>query len=66
VVDGATIDAPAGTFVSARDITTRRSATAEEAGTIVLVIGAEPGAPFALTPAERAELSDAGIPVQPG
>ena len=64
-VDGAIIDAPAGTFVSAHAVTTRRSAVAEEDNTIVLVIGAEPGAPFAITPAERDELAEAGFSVHP-
>ncbi len=64
-VDGATIDAPAGTFVSARDVATRRSATAEEDNNVVLVIGAESGAAFAITPAERAELAQADLPVYP-
>ncbi len=64
-VDGAVVDAPAGTFVSARDVATRRSAIAEEDNTVVLVVGAEPGAPFEITPAEREELSDAGLPVRP-
>ncbi|MGH3092257.1 MAG: hypothetical protein ACRDOG_08015 [Gaiellaceae bacterium] len=64
-VDGAVIDAPAGTFVSAQDVATRRSAIAEEDNTVVLVIGAEPGAPFEITPAEREELTDAGLSVTP-
>jgi hypothetical protein len=64
-VDGAVIDAPAGTFVSAQDVATRRSAIAEEDNTVVLVIGAEPGAAFEITPAEREELTDAGLSVRP-
>ena len=48
VVDGSEVDAPAGTFVNAHDVTTRRSATALTDGTIV-VIGAEVGAPFEIT-----------------
>ncbi len=64
-VDGAVVDAPAGTFVSARDVATRRSAVAEEDGTVVLVIGAEPGAAFEISSAEREELADAGLPVRP-
>jgi hypothetical protein len=64
-VDGVTIDAPAGTFVSACDVATRRSAIAEEDNTVVLVIGAEPGAAFAITPAERAELAEVDLPVHP-
>ena len=64
-VAGAIIDAPAGTFVSARDVATRRSAIAEEDNTVVLVIGAESGAAFAITPAERAELAENDLPVHP-
>lgn len=64
-VDGAVIDAPAGTLVSAHDVATRRSAIAEEDNTVVLVIGAEPGAAFEITPAERQELADAGLSVRP-
>jgi len=64
-VDGAVIDAPAGTFVSARDVATRRSAIAEEDNTVVLVVGAEPGAAFEITPAEREELTGAGLSVRP-
>ena len=64
-VDGAVIDAPAGTFVSASDVATRRSAVAQEDNTVVLVIGAEAGAPFEITPAEREELTEAGVSVRP-
>ena len=59
-VDGQDVDAPAGTFVSALDVKTVRSAVALADNTVVLVIGAEAGAPFAVTPAERAELAAAG------
>jgi hypothetical protein len=64
-IDGTVIDAPAGTFVSACDVATRRSAIAAEDNTVVLVIGAEPGAPFEITPAERDELAEAGVSVRP-
>jgi hypothetical protein len=64
-VDGIAIDAPAGTFVSARSVATRRSAIAEEDNTVVLVIGADPAAAFEVTPAERQELTAAGMPVRP-
>ena len=64
-VDGAVIDAPAGTFVSARDVAMRRSAIAEEDNTVVLVVGAEPGAAFEISQAEREELTDAGLSVRP-
>lgn len=65
VVDGLEVDAPAGTFVSAHDVTTRRSATALTDGTIVLVIGAEVGAPFEITPAERGDLASVGFATNP-
>jgi hypothetical protein len=61
-VDGQDVDAPAGTFVSALDVKTIRSAVAVSDNTVVLVIGAEPGAPYEVTPAERAELAAAGLP----
>ena len=64
-VDGQNVDAPAGTFVSALDVSTIRSAVALSDNTVVLVIGAEPGAPFEVTPAERAELAAAGLPATP-
>lgn len=65
VVDGVEIDAPAGTFVSALDVTTRRSATALADDTVVLVIGAEAGAPFEITPAEREDLASIGLAANP-
>lgn len=52
-VDGETVDAPAGTIVYAKDPAVRRSATADEAGTTVLVVGARPGHAFAISPWER-------------
>ena len=58
-------DAPAGTFVSALDVKTIRSAVAPADNTVVHVIGAETGAPFEVTPAERAELAAAGVPANP-
>src|SRR6476619_4443562 len=61
-VDGQYVDAPAGTFVSALDVKTVRAAVALSDNTVVLVIGAEPGAPFEVTHAERAELVTAGLP----
>jgi quercetin dioxygenase-like cupin family protein len=45
-VDGEEISAPAGTFVYVPDPLTTRGAVAREAGTALLVIGAEPGAVF--------------------
>jgi hypothetical protein len=62
-VAGEQFDAPAGTFVSVRDIRTKRSAVAEEANTVILVVGAEAGAAFEVTPAERADLAGAGFAV---
>lgn len=64
-VDDEEVDAPAGTFVSALDVKTVRSAVALADDTVVLVIGAEPGAPFEVTAAERAELAAAGLPATP-
>ncbi|MBA3244550.1 MAG: hypothetical protein H0T61_05170 [Actinobacteria bacterium] len=65
VVDGMEIDAPAGTFVSAHDVATRRSATALTDGTVVLVVGAEAGAPFEITSAERGDLASVGFSPNP-
>ena len=45
-VDGEEIDAPAGTLLHVPDPTTMRGAVAREAGTSLLVVGAEPGAVF--------------------
>jgi hypothetical protein len=45
-VDGEGIDAPAGTFVYVPDPATVRGATAREAGTVMLIVGAEPNAVF--------------------
>ena len=45
-VDGETVDAPAGTIVFVRDPAVRRGAVALEAGTIVLTVGAKPGAVY--------------------
>jgi hypothetical protein len=64
-IDGQDVDAPAGTFVSALDVRTIRSAIALVDDTVVLVIGAEPGAPFEVSAAERAELAAAGVAAVP-
>jgi len=64
-VDGEEVDAPAGTFVSVLDVKTIRSAVALSDNTVVVVIGAEPGAPFEVTPAERADLAAAGFSATP-
>ena len=61
-VNGEDIDAPAGTFVSALAVSAVRSAVALLDDTVVLVIGAEPGAPFEVTLAERVDLAKAGLP----
>lgn len=45
-LDGEALDAPAGTIVFLRDPTVRRYATATEAGTTVLAVGARPGEPY--------------------
>lgn len=45
-VNGDEIDAPAGTFVFVRDPAARRGATAREAGTAILVVGARAGEAF--------------------
>jgi uncharacterized cupin superfamily protein len=52
-VDGAEIDAAAGTLVFVRDPALTRSAVAREAGTSVLAIGGAPGEPFAVSPWEQ-------------
>jgi hypothetical protein len=64
-LDGREVDAPAGTFVSVPDVSTVRSATALADDTVVLVVGGEPGAPYEVTPAERADLAAAGLPATP-
>jgi hypothetical protein len=46
-VDGEEIDAPAGTFLYVPDPETVRGAVARDAGTCMLIVGAEPGAAFA-------------------
>ena len=49
-VEGEEIDAPAGTFLYVPDPATERGVVARDAGTVMLVVGAEPGAVF--TPSE--------------
>jgi hypothetical protein len=65
VVDGEVIEAPAGTWVSVADVRSRRSATALEDATTVIVIGAEPGAAYEISAAERDELVEAGMAIRP-
>ena len=45
-VDGEELDAPAGTFLYVPDPATVRGVVAREAGTVMLVVGGEPGAVF--------------------
>jgi tetratricopeptide (TPR) repeat protein len=45
-IDGAAIDAPAGTLVAIRDPALKRSAIAEDDDTLVLAVGAQPGVPY--------------------
>jgi tetratricopeptide (TPR) repeat protein len=52
-IDGETVPAPTGTVVLVKEPATRRSASADEAGTTVLVVGARPGKPFSISPWER-------------
>jgi tetratricopeptide (TPR) repeat protein len=52
-VDGREIDAPAGTVVFVGDPSSRRGAVADEAGTVVLAVGAPAGAAFEISPWER-------------
>lgn len=52
-VDGVAVPAPRGTIVFVRDPGARRSAVAEEEGTVVLAIGGRPGEPFTISSWER-------------
>lgn len=52
-VGGATVDASAGQLVFVGDPEVKRAATAEEAGTIVLVVGGKRGEAFSISPWER-------------
>jgi tetratricopeptide (TPR) repeat protein len=54
-LDGEKHGAPAGTLVFVKDPAVRRSAVADEAGTVVLVVGAKPGEAFSVSPWERAD-----------
>jgi hypothetical protein len=45
-VAGQEIDAPAGTFLYVPDPATMRGAVAQEAGTVLFAVGAEPGAVY--------------------
>jgi tetratricopeptide (TPR) repeat protein len=52
-VDGETRPAPAGTLVFVRDPALRRSAVADEEGTVVLAVGGEPGRAYEVSPWEH-------------
>jgi tetratricopeptide (TPR) repeat protein len=52
-VDGVDAAAPAGSLVLVRDPAVRRSAVADEEGTVILVVGGKPGEPFRVSPWER-------------
>ena len=49
---GEDLDAPAGTLVFLSDPKVRRKAVAQESGTLVLAIGAQPGVPYEPSPWE--------------
>jgi tetratricopeptide (TPR) repeat protein len=58
-VDGAEVDAPAGTLVFVPDPESRRSAVAVDAGSAVLVVGGRRGEAYAPSPWEAATLAAA-------
>jgi quercetin dioxygenase-like cupin family protein len=51
-IAGEEVDAPQGTAIFVRDPEVRRSALAQEDGTIVVAVGGRPGEPFRATPGE--------------
>ena len=57
-VDGADVDAPAGTLVFVDDPASRRAAVAEEDGTLVLAIGGPVGEPYSPPPWEEMFLEE--------
>lgn len=57
-VGGEEIDAPAGTFLYVPDPATVRGVVAQEAGTVMLVIGAKPGVAFTPSRWDTAPLPD--------
>ena len=59
VLDGAEHDAPAGTLVFAGDPAVRRSAKATEDRTLVLAVGGDPAAPYAVSGWESWFLAEA-------
>ncbi len=58
-VDGARVDAPAGSLLLVRDPAAKRSAVATEAGTTVLAIGGTPGQAYRVQPPEAGEAMQA-------
>jgi mannose-6-phosphate isomerase-like protein (cupin superfamily) len=58
-VAGETVDAPAGTFVHVPDPAALRSATAVQPGTVLLVVGGEPGKAYEVSEWERRYEDDA-------
>jgi tetratricopeptide (TPR) repeat protein len=53
-VEGERLEAPSGTVLFVRDPTVKRGAVAEEADTVVLVVGGRPGEAFSVSPWEKA------------
>ena len=60
-VDGEEFEAPAGTFVYVADPAASRGAWAEEAGSVLLVVGGKPGMRFTVQDWEREELKELGV-----
>ena len=58
-LDGAEHDAPAGSLVFAGDPAVRRFARAIEDGTLILAVGADPAAPYEVSPWESWFLAEA-------
>lgn len=58
-VNGEPVEAPAGTVVFVRDPAAKRSAVADEPGTIVLALGGKPGEAFMVLPEEFSTAFDA-------
>ncbi|HEY7019118.1 MAG TPA: hypothetical protein VH297_11670, partial [Gaiellaceae bacterium] len=52
-IDGEELDAPAGTIVFIRDPAVKRVAVEEEAGSVVLAVGGEPGRAYEPSPWEH-------------
>ncbi len=46
MIDGKAVDAPSGTLIAITDPALKRAAVAEDDDTLVLAVGAEPGAPY--------------------